>query len=135
MTAGESQRSETSLTTFKQAAMITLVIGCGSVVFFLIFQKFVLGLFFGVKYLHVSGVLVWFALMASLYSLANLFLQYLLSLHQTKVMKWFLIGAIIEVIALYFFGKSLYTIVIIATSMQIITMIAGFFFIRNAVKS
>lgn len=135
MTAGESQRSETSLTTFKQAAVITLIIGLGSVSFFSIFQKFVLGMFFGVKYLHVSDVLVWFALMASLYSIANLFVQYLLSLHQTKVMKWFLIGAIIEVAALYFFGKSLYTIVIIATVMQIITMVVGFFFIRNAVKS
>ena len=134
MTAGEGQKSEASVHTFKQASLLTLLIGLGSVAFFFLFPSFVLSIFFGAKYLSVSHFLVWFALMAAFYSLANLFVQYLLSLHQMNVMIWFLMIAIGEVFALYFFGKSLYTIIIIATGMQIITMVAGFFFIRRALK-
>lgn len=134
MTSGESQKSQASVRTFKQAVLLTLLIGCGSVVFFFFFPTFVLSIFFGAKYLSVAYFLVWFALMAAFYSLANLFVQYLLSLHQMKVMVWFLMIAMGEVFALYFFGKSLYTIITIAAWMQIITMAAGFFFIRHALK-
>jgi O-antigen/teichoic acid export membrane protein len=134
MTAGEKQQTAASRQTFRQATLLTILIGLGSVAFFAIFPKFTLGIFFGIKYLSAAPSLVWFALMAALYSLANLFVQYLLSQQQMRAMRWFLAIAILEVGALYFFGKNLYTIVTIAIVMQVITLLIGAFFVRCARK-
>lgn len=134
MTAGDAEKTEASKRTFKQAALLTALIGIGSVGFFVIFPQFSLGIFFGAKYLSVSHFLAIFASMAALYSLANLFLQYLLSLHQMKVMVWFLMLALIEIAVLYLYGKSLYDIIALTVCMQLIAVLMGAFFIRRALR-
>lgn len=134
MTAGDAEKTEASMRTFKQATMLTVVIGFGSVMFFALFPRFSLGIFFGDKYLNVSHFLALFACMAALYSLANLFLQYLISLHQMRVMIWFLAIAILEVLAFYLYGNSLYDIIALTVSAQVIAVLTGVFFIRRAFR-
>lgn len=134
MTSGEDQASDVSRKTFRQALALTLLIGFGSVVFFALFPKFALGIFFGSKYLSVSPLLAWFALAATLYSLANLMIQYLLSIHAPEAMRWFLGIAAIEILALYCFGNSLYGIIGLTIAAQCVTVAAGFFFVHRAFK-
>lgn len=134
MTAGEGQKSGASLRTFGQAAALTFLIGFGSVMFFSLFPKFVLGVFFGEKYLGAERFLVWFALAAALHSLANLSLQYLLSIHRARTMRWFLVVAILEIFLLYFYGKSLYGIITVTVSAQLVALFAGFFSVFRRFK-
>ncbi len=134
MTAGENAKTQASQKTFRQAVGLTALIGAGSIIFFALLPTFTLGIFFGAKYLSVAPFLVWFASMAALYSLANLLVQYLLSQQEMGVMRWFLAIAVFEVFALYFFGKSLYTIIIIAIAMQIVALAVGALFVRRTRK-
>jgi O-antigen/teichoic acid export membrane protein len=134
MTAGGERKKNASERTFIQATILTGAIGAGAVVFFALFPKFSLGVFFGDKYLNGSQSLVIFASMVALYSLANLFLQYLISLHQMKAMMWFFIMAICEVFLLSLYGTSLYGIIMMTVAVQGIAAAIGFFFIYRTFK-
>lgn len=137
MSAEESHRQGDSFRTFRYAFLLTLVVCAGALVVFSLFPQFILGLLFGQKYLSASHYLGWFALSASLYALANLVLQYLLSIHAVKATRWFLVVSLVETGALYFFGSSLYAIIYTVIVAQLFALAVGFFFVskRASVQS
>ncbi len=129
MSAEESKQKKRGSYTFRLAVWLTLLVVIGSVVFFSLFPEFVVSLLFGEKYLAVSHLLPWFALAAGVYSLANLFLQYLLSLHETRVTLFFLALAGLEIFTLFFFGETLYAIIGITIGTQVVAALLGLWFV------
>ena len=129
MSAEESKQKKKGSYTFRLAVGLTSLVVVGSIVFFSLFPEFVVSVLFGDKYLTVSHLLPWFALAAGVYSLANLFLQYLLSLHETRVTLFFLALAGLEILNLFFFGGTLYAIIGITICTQILAALFGLWFV------
>lgn len=129
MSAEESKQKKRGSHTFHLAAWLTLLVATGSILFFSFFPEFVVSVLFGEKYLAVSHLLPWFALAAGVYSLANLFLQYLLSLHETRVTLFFLALAGLEILSLFFFGETFYAIIGITIGTQIVAALFGLWFV------
>lgn len=131
MSAEETGRSgsEAATRTFRLAAFLTGLVSLSSVVIFSFFPALVLGALFGEKYVAASPLLGWFALAAGIYSLANLFMQYLLSLHETRVTQYLLALSGLEILTLFFFGETLYAIIGITIVTQILATVLGLAFI------
>lgn len=129
MSSEENSGSGKSSRTFHIAAWTTGAVSLVSVVFFSLFPSFVMDLLFGEKYVGVSHYLVWFAIIAGLYSVANLFLQYLLSFRETKMTAVFLALTGIEIITLVFFGRTFYAIIAITLVTQLLAVLGGLYFI------
>ncbi len=118
-----------SAETFRFAVWLTTLVSGSSVLIFSLFPEAIVGLLFGEKYLAVSRLLGWFALAAGLYSLASLCMQYLLSLHETKIVWYLLALSSLEIGALAFFGVSLYAIIGITILTQLGALFLGIFYI------
>lgn len=128
MAAEKSHKQESSEKVFRLAIGLTMFVSGLATILFFLFPEFILSLLFGGKYIQVSGMLGWFALAAGLYSVGNLFLQYLLSLHETAITYVFLALICIEVLGLFLFGTSLYAIIMINIMVQAIAVGIGWFF-------
>lgn len=129
MSAEESNQEKQNSHTFRLAAGLTFLVVVGSILFFSLFPKFVVSILFGAKYIGVSHLLPWFALAAGVYSLANLFLQYLLSLGETRVAPLFLAISLGEIGILFFFGETFYAIIGITIGTQIVAALLGLWFV------
>lgn len=134
MSAEESKQGKKGSRTFGLAVGLTTVVVVGSIIIFSLFSELVISLLFGEKYLAISHFLPWFALAAGVYSLANLFLQYLLSLHETRVTLFFLALAGLEILTLFFFGETFYAIISITIGTQIVAAILGLWFVLKRRK-
>jgi O-antigen/teichoic acid export membrane protein len=129
MSAEEHTQQKKESKTFLLAFCLTVLVASFSLVIFSLFPGLILSLLFGEKYLAVSSLLPWFALAAGLYSIANLLLQYLLSLQETKITLFFLLLSLGEISTLFFRGESLYAIIGITIGTQILAILLGFWFI------
>lgn len=134
MASAKSKQTEENLRTFFQATFLTVLVSGGAVAFFALFPEFVVGLLFGETYLGVSHLLPWFALAAGLYSLGNLFLQYLLSLHETRATLFFLALSSLEIAVLFFFGEGLYGIISITIATQLLAVLLGILLIGRKIS-
>ena len=105
------------------------------IVFYFSFPQFVLGMLFGSKYSDVAHLLGWFSILVVLFSFANLFLQYFLSIHKTKIVYGFLAIAVLEVLTLLFVGKSISAILAVVTISQALAVAASLFFLLKYDKS
>lgn len=129
MAAEGSHKQENSGKIFRLAVGLTVLVSGTATILFSLFPELVLSLLFGGKYAHVSGLLGWFALAAGLYSIGNLLIQYLLSLHETFIAYIFLALTSLEIGILFFLGNSLYAIIGINILTQVAAIIAGCFFL------
>lgn len=131
MVAEKSHKKEKAFSIFKMAFGLTFLLSFSATVIYFLFPQMIIGIFFGAKYQTVSAYLGWFALSASLLSLVNIVFQFLLSLHQTKIVYWFF-GAAISLIGLILvFGHSLYAILGIVIAVQSFILLIGLFFVKN----
>lgn len=117
---GETSGSDPAV--FRHALSLSVAFCIGSVGFFALFPEFVLRVFFGDRYLAGVPYLGWFALAAGLYTLANFFLQYLLSVHRIGVAWAALAVAVVEAAAILFLATDMadlirYTVVAQAASL------------------
>ena len=104
---------------------LSVIFCIGSVTFFALFPDFILSIFFGNRYLIGSPYLGWFALAAGLYTLANFFLQYLLSIKRTTV-AWVMLGiAILEAGAIFFVAKDMPDVIFATVLAQGLALLAG----------
>jgi O-antigen/teichoic acid export membrane protein len=129
MAAEHSHKKTDSAPILKNALSLTLIFCAGSIIFYFIFPRFVLSVFFGRKYLAVAFYLGWFAINASLFSLANLILQYLLSIHQTKIARVFLAISILAGIFILLLGQSIFAILIIISLANLAGVLIGAVFL------
>lgn len=129
MSAEENHKKGNSRRQLRNAFFLTFLATAFATTFYFIFPEFVLGIFFGDKYLDTANYLGWFALMVSLFSFSHLFIQYLLSIQKTVAAFSFLIIALIEILAILIFANSIYTIVGTVIVIQIIAILTGAYFI------
>ena len=134
MSSEENHKKTNSRKTFINSIILTGIVSLGAIAFYFLFPHFVISIFFGEKYLSIANYLGWFAIMATLYSFTNLIIQYLLSIDKTKFIGIFLFLSIIEVLAIFFFGKSIYAILWIVSGVQLTVISIGLFLILSKDK-
>ncbi len=107
---------------FRHALLLSVGFVAASVAFFTLFPTFVLRVFFGDRYLAGVPYLGWFAFAAGLYTLANFFLQYLLSVHRTGAAWAALSVAIAEAGAILFFATDIASLIRYTIAAQGLTL-------------
>lgn len=127
---GESQ----SFFMFWSALALTIFISAVAIVFYFLAPEFVMKIFFGNKYLATAPLLGWFGLAAGLYAVVNLVLQQLLSMHITRAAWWLLVVTVIELLALFFLGSDIISIIKIVIGAQIFALIFGLAFVFKECK-
>lgn len=129
-----NNRHPQSFFVFWSALALTITVSAAAVAFYFFAPKFVMGIFFGDKYLAVAPFLGWFGLAAGFYAVVNLILQQLLSMHLIRPAQWLLVITMIESLALFFFGASLASIIAIVIGAQILALFFGLAFVLKACK-
>lgn len=129
MSAEKNYQKQNSEKTFFLAVSLVILVCIFATIFFGIYSESVMLLFFGDKYLAAAPYLIWFTITAALYSLASLFLQYLMSIMETSAARLFLALSSLEIGALIFWGESMYDIIAITIGTQVFGIIIGVWFI------
>jgi O-antigen/teichoic acid export membrane protein len=132
MSAEHNHRKGNTKKLFLQAFSLMVMVSAVSVAVYFLAPRLILSLLFGAKYNAVAGYLGWFAIMVVLFSLVNLTLQYLLSLHRVKVVYGMLTVAIFSAVAILFFGHTISAILIIGIVAQLVALISTLPFILNS---
>lgn len=114
---------------FWMALGLTIIAAAIAVIIYFLVPDFVMGVFFGDKYLAVAPMLGWFGLAAGLYAVVNLILQQLLSMHIIRAAQWLLGIVIIEAFGLFFWGTSVTSIIAIVIGAQVFALLSGLVFI------
>lgn len=114
---------------FWMALGLTILAAAVAVLIYFLVPDFVMGIFFGDRYLSVAPYLGWFGLAAGLYAVVNLMLQQLLSMHIIRSAQWLLGIVVIESVGLFFWGSSVASIIAIVIGAQVIALLSGLVFI------
>ena len=105
-----------------------------SPLFYFIFPNFILSLLFGNKYTNIASFLGWFAILVTIFSLVNVFFQYLLSIHQTRLVYWLLAISLSMIIFIKLFGNTISGILTISIIAQISAVILSGYFVISSKK-
>ena len=136
MSAEDSHKKNNPLLIFRNASYLMLLISSVAIAIYFIFLELVLGLLFGSKYTDVAGYLGWFAILVTLYSFANLIIQYLLSINgKASVSYWMLVVAGLATVSIMLFGHSIYDIMNIMIVAQILAILIGAYYIFKSNKN
>jgi len=125
----KDKENKRSFSVFWMALSVTTLAVTIAIILYFLIPDFILGVFFGDKYLAVAPMLGWFGLATGLYAIVNLTLQQLLSMHVTIATKWLLGIVVIEAPMIFFFGTSLSSIISIVIGTQLIALATALIFI------
>lgn len=109
---------------FTYSLLITGIFSIGAVMIYGLFPKLVIGLLFGSAYLEAENILVWFGLFITLFSLSSLIVTYNLSLSRIRVTIFPLVAAILQVFLIILFHKTLFSVILISTSITALLLIS-----------
>lgn len=130
----KSSATRQNFSVFWLALLLTSLTVALAVALYFLAPDFVMGIFFRDKYLAVSPLLGWFGLSAGLYAVMNLVLQQLLSMQVIRSAQWLLGIAVAESLGLFFWGSSLFAIIMIVIGFQMIALASGLLFVLKACK-
>jgi|GEM_PF-692464 len=125
MASEDYHKKNSSSSTFRYSLLLLFLISGFSTLVYFLFPTFILGTLFGSKYNEVAPFLGWFAVLVSLFSLANLMIQYFLSTHREKIVYWFLVLSLLGAAAVFFLGKNIFAILIMMIVLQLSVVVAG----------
>jgi len=134
MSAENDHKKSNSLKTLFQAISLLLLVSISSTILYFIFPNFILSLLFGNKYTNIASFLGWFAILVTIFSLVNVFFQYLLSIHQTRLVYWLLAISLSMIIFIKLFGNTISGILTISIIAQISAVILSGYFVISSKK-
>lgn len=104
----------------------TLILASGVLALYWLFPDLAINLLYGRLYLGASGLLIWFGIFMSLFTLSTLFISYGLSLGRSSIVILPLIAAAAQIILIWFFHKTLMEVIsisIIVTALLLLTLL------------
>ena len=122
--AGRKSRGESYEKVFLFSFVITLAISSLVVVFYWLFPNIAIGVLYGKAYLSAKSDLVWMGIFILFYTLANILVNFSLSLGRTKVVWFPLLIAVLQVVALWFWHGSLLQVIQISLTLAAILFFA-----------
>lgn len=124
-----SARGENYLRIFKYSLFATFVLSLAVLALYWFFPDLAITLLYGKAYTEASGLLVWFGIFMSLFTISSLFVSFGLSLNRTKVVILPLCAAILQIILIFAFHQSLFAVVLasIAVHALLLAMLLIYF--------
>lgn len=117
---------------FKQSFLFVAFLSLVLTIFYFLFPKLTISLLYGNSYLEAVSLLGYFAVFISLFSLSSLFVNYYLSIRETKMVIFPFAAALGQAILIYFFHSSLFQIIQISLVITTLLLISlSLFFLRN----
>lgn len=128
-------KNENFTNTFKLALLLVFVPSILLTVFYALFPKFSI-LFFlkREEYLHISPLLASFALFIALYCLLSIIANFYLSIKKTKVFIPVIVGAILQIVFIYFYHQTFSQIILISTVITLLLVILLLAYYPRATK-
>ncbi len=118
---------------FLTSLLFTITLAGVAAVLFSFFPRFILRLLIGSQYLSAAPYLATFSIFLSLCAVINLFTNFFLSIHRTKVSLVVLIGAIIQAILIVYFHSTIQSVITISLSVtSILTSMLFLYYIYVA---
>lgn len=119
--AGKYSRGENYKRVFIYSSIATLFLSTFVLLIYWLFPSFVITALYNSSYLEGKDLLFWFGLFMSLFTLSTLLIHYSLSLGRTKVVLFPLFAAFAQIIIIYLFHQSLFSV--ITVSISVITLL------------
>jgi O-antigen/teichoic acid export membrane protein len=129
MSSENNHKKNSSRSTLNQAFLMTFFASLAALVFYYLFPEFVMSMLFGNKYNGVAPYLIWFAISVVLFSFVNLIFQYLISIHETKIVYGLLAISLAASFLISFVGYSIFAIITIMIAAQILAFLSGLYFL------
>lgn len=95
--------------------LVTFIFALFILLAYLVIPQSAINLLYGPAYQEAAGLLIWFGIFMSLFTLSSLIASIHLSIGNTKVAYFSLIAAILQIIAIWFYHDSLLTVIAIST--------------------
>lgn len=111
----KNAKKENHTRIFTYSFLATILLSVGVLFIYWFFPEVAIKLLFGTAYLKASGLLVWFGLFISLFTLSALLISYGLALGKTSIVFLPLVAAISQVIMIWFYHQSLFIVILIST--------------------
>lgn len=109
-----SSRGEGYNKIFIYSFLATLLLATAVLLIYWLLPKFIIVVLYGNSYLEASSLLVWFGIFITLFTLSSLLINFHLSLGHTRVVLIPIVAAILQIIAIWFYHDSLFTVIIIS---------------------
>lgn len=112
--------------------LLVLIPSLGLTAFYFLFPKYVIGIILGKKYFESAGVLGWFGVYLSVFSLLTVVVNFLLSIKKTSV-SWFIaVGAILQAIGISLFHSSIGIVVGISLVLSLVLFVTLLLYYQSA---
>ncbi|EKD96226.1 MAG: polysaccharide biosynthesis protein [uncultured bacterium] len=114
---------------FNLSLILTLLICFGAVIIYAVFPNLAIKMLFGSVYLEGAPYLIWFAVFIAIYTLAQLFISFFLSINKTNITYFSLVAVIIQFVGINIFHSSVLEVIKISTlasSFLLIVMVIYF---------
>lgn len=111
---------------FIYSFIATMIFSLGVCFFYWLVPKIAIDLLFGSAYLQSSKLLIWFGIFMSLFTLSSLIINFGISLGRNKITIFPFIYAILQIILITLFHKSLFMVILISngvTALLLITLL------------
>lgn len=96
---------------FIYSSLATLFLSSAILLIYWLFPSFVITALYNSSYLEASGLLFWFGLFMSLFTLTSLLVNYSLSLGRTRVVIFLLLAALMQIMLISVFHQSLFSVI------------------------
>ncbi len=129
MISKRHSKGENYLQIFLLSFALTTILSLIALSVYLLFPSLPVGILYGQKYLVASVNLIWFGLFAAVFSLSTLVVSFYLSIGRTKVITFFIIFAIIQILAIFGIHDSIINVAkvnLVVTSFLLVTLLIYF---------
>ena len=119
-----SAKGENYKRVFMFSLAATVFLSGAILLVYLLFPSLAIQLLYGSLFLEASGLLLWFGIFMAFFTLASLIINYTLSLGRTRVVIFPAIAAVFQVVLIWFFHDSLFSVVLISIFVSALLLVA-----------
>jgi len=119
-----SAKGENYKRVFMFSLAATVFLSGAILLVYLLFPSLAIQLLYGSLFLEASGLLLWFGIFMAFFTLASLIINYTLSLGRTRVVIFPAIAAVFQVVLIWFFHDSLFSVVLISILVSALLLVA-----------
>lgn len=133
--ARRQARGEDYKRVFLYSAFATLFLSVIVLLIYWLFPSFVIRALYNSDFLQAEGLLVWFGLFMSLFTLCSLLINYSLSLGRTKVVAFPLLAAFAQIVLIYVFHQSLFSVIVVSAAVVTLLLISLLIYLNIGKRS
>jgi O-antigen/teichoic acid export membrane protein len=126
MVSQKQSKGEPYLKIFLTSLGMTLVAGGAALLLFLVLPGLVVGSLYGNKFADASGNIFWYGLFMLLFSLANVILNYYLSIGKTKLVFISVVAAILQIMGIWIFHSSIFMMIQVSIVVTLLLFLSLF---------